>query len=88
MRLYPACGDGIFRLVVDAGVALTSRMIAVPIAFIVGEAAAIGQAMRDYEHEYGPPTTNSPEPGTHDLGTIVTIRCSARLPVDDPHWSP
>ncbi|MFD9667804.1 hypothetical protein ACFWAY_40440 [Rhodococcus sp. NPDC059968] len=84
MRLDLASGVGILRLAVDAGIALTSMVIAVPVAFVIGEAAVIGRAMRAYEDEdededeYGyldehERCTVSPDSSTHDLGTVIAL---------------
>ncbi|MFD6063528.1 hypothetical protein [Rhodococcus wratislaviensis] len=68
-REYLASGVGVLGLAVDAGIALTSMVVAVPVAFVVGELgkdrAAVG--------EQSPPSV-PPESTTHDLGTVVTYR--------------
>ncbi|NHU47069.1 MULTISPECIES: hypothetical protein [Rhodococcus] len=64
-----ADGVGVLRLAVDAGIALASVVVAVPVAFVVGEAATIGRKMC----VQSPPAVQ-PDSTTHDLGTVVNYR--------------
>ncbi len=68
-RELVASGVGVLRLAVDAGIALTSMLVAVPVAFVVGEAVTIGRKMRGQR-----PPAVPPDSTTHDLGTVVTSR--------------
>jgi hypothetical protein len=64
-----ASGVGVLRLAVDACIAVTSMVIAVPVAFIVGRT---GQHRA--EGAWTSPSTVPPGSTTHDLGTSVTYR--------------
>ena len=68
-REHLASGVGVLRLAVDAGIAVTSMVVAVPVAFIVGRA---GQHRA--EDAWTSPPTVPPGSTTHDLGTFVTYR--------------
>ncbi|MFC9838761.1 hypothetical protein ACFVKB_33865 [Rhodococcus sp. NPDC127530] len=68
-RQHLDSGIGVLRLTVDAGLALTSMVVAVPVAFVVGKSVAIGRRIRGQ----APPAV-PPESTTHDLGTVVTYR--------------
>lgn len=71
MRIRENLDDriGVLRLVVDAGTALLSVIVAVPVAFVIGEVAENERRMSG-EH---PPCVPPGSP-THDLGTVVTYR--------------
>nr|GLK35499.1 hypothetical protein GCM10017611_23530 [Rhodococcus wratislaviensis] len=69
-REHLASGIGVLRWAVDTGIAITSMMLAVPVAFVVGEATAMGRRASDL----APPNNISPDSTTHDLGTDVTLR--------------
>ncbi|TQC42042.1 hypothetical protein EEB14_51095 [Rhodococcus sp. WS4] len=63
-----ACAAGVIRLTVDAGTALISMTIAVPVAFAIGEGTAMGRAARGQI----PVTSLLLDPKSHDVGMIVT----------------
>ncbi|MDF3312611.1 MULTISPECIES: hypothetical protein [Rhodococcus] len=64
-----ASGIGVLGLAIDAGIALMSMVIAVPVAFAVGE---IGKGRVQVRGQA--PRTVPPESSTHELGTVVTYR--------------
>ena len=68
-REHLASGVGVLRLAVDACIAVTSMVVAVPVAFFVGRT---GQHRA--EGAWTSPSTVPPGSTTHDLGTSVTYR--------------
>ncbi|MFD7008445.1 hypothetical protein [Rhodococcus jostii] len=64
-----ASGVGVLGLALDAVIALASMVVAVPVAFVVGEAGKDRARVRGQA-----PTAVAPESSTHDLGTVVTYR--------------
>jgi hypothetical protein len=68
-REHLASGVGVLGLVVDAGIALMSMVVAVPVALVVGEVGKDRAEVRGRS-----PSAVPPESTTHDLGTVVTYR--------------
>ncbi|PQP18989.1 hypothetical protein [Rhodococcus opacus] len=68
-REHLASGVGVLGLVVDAGIALASMVVAVPVAFIVSE---VGKDRAEARRQRPPSVPR--ESATHDLGTVVPYR--------------
>ncbi|ABG92520.1 MULTISPECIES: hypothetical protein [Rhodococcus] len=68
-REHLASGVGVLGLAVDAGIALASIVVAVPVAFIVSE---VGKDRAQARRQTSP--TVPPASTTHDLGTVFTYR--------------
>jgi hypothetical protein len=64
------CAFGVARLVFDAGAALLSVAVAVPVAFAAGEARSMAHAARG---DITPATGPSDSEHVHDLGTVVEL---------------
>lgn len=68
-REHFASGVGVLGLVVDAGIALVSMVVAVPVAFVVGEVGKDRAEVRGQSPSAVPAGSM-----THDLGTVVAYR--------------
>jgi len=70
LREGVACGFSVMRLGIDAGIAVVSMALAVPVGFAIGEGAAMAREARGRTL----PVTTPTDPKAHDFGTIVTHR--------------
>ncbi|MFC0454214.1 hypothetical protein [Rhodococcus jostii] len=68
IRQTANCAFGVARLVFDAGAALLSVVVAVPVAFAAGEAISMAHTARG---DITPSPTSPDEEHVHDLGTVV-----------------
>ncbi|MFC9550344.1 hypothetical protein ACFTWF_05785 [Rhodococcus sp. NPDC056960] len=64
------CAFGVARLAFDAGAALLSVAVAVPIAFAAGEARSMAHTARG---DIAPAPGPSDAEHVHDLGTVVEL---------------
>lgn len=64
------CAFGVARLVFDAGAALLSVAVAVPVAFAAGEARSMALTARGDITPAGGPADSE---HVHDLGTVVEL---------------
>ncbi|MDF3306512.1 hypothetical protein CJ179_26360 [Rhodococcus sp. ACS1] len=70
IRQTANCALGVARLAFDAGAALLSVAVAVPVAFVAGEARTMAHTARG---DITPDPEHSDREHVHDLGTVVEL---------------